>query len=113
MKQDFDGKKVFVGIDVHKKKFAVCAVSDGAIVEKVSMNSDHQGLIAYLKGHFPAAKIICAYEAGFSGYELHRFLEGNGIDCLVVHAASIEIHSYSRSGNGTKTSYFKRQRTAG
>jgi transposase len=96
MKQDFYGKKVFVGIDVHKKKFAVCAVCDGVVVAKVAMNSDHQGLLTYLAGHFPGAKIICAYEAGFSGYELYRFLEGNGLDCLVVHAASIEISSRDR-----------------
>jgi transposase len=96
MKQDFYGKKVFVGIDVHKKKFAVCAVSDGNIVAKVAMNSDHQGLLTYLADHFTGAEILCAYEAGFSGYELHRFLEGNGIDCLVVHAASIEISARDR-----------------
>jgi transposase len=93
---DFYGKKVFVGLDVHKKSFAVCAVSDGLQVGKVSMPASEVGLLTYLVKTFPGAEIICAYEAGFSGYTLHRYLEGNGVTCFVVHAASIEVSSRDR-----------------
>ena len=93
---DFYGKKVFVGLDVHKKSFALCAVCDGVQVGKASMNSCHDGLLTHLANHFKGADITLAYEAGFSGYSLQRFLEGNGITCLVIHAASIEVSSRDR-----------------
>ena len=93
---DFYGKTVYVGLDVHKKKFALCAISDAQEVAKASMNSSHEGLLKYLATHFVGAEVILAYEAGFSGYSLQRFLEGNGITCLVVHAASIEVSSRDR-----------------
>jgi transposase len=93
---DFYGKKIFVGLDVHKKSFALCAICDGEQVGKASMNSSHEGLLKYLSSHFVGAEIILAYEAGFSGYSLHRYLEGNGITCFVVHAASIEVSSRDR-----------------
>ena len=95
-KADFYGKNVFIGLDVHKKKFALCAVSDGQVVANTTMNSSHDGLLSYLAGYFKGAEITLAYEAGFSGYSLQRFLEGNGLTCLVVHAASIEVNARDR-----------------
>lgn len=41
--------------------------------------------------YFKGGRIHTAYEAGFSGFSLHRELEKNGIHNLVVHAAGIEI----------------------
>ncbi|MBS0622132.1 MAG: IS110 family transposase [Verrucomicrobia bacterium] len=35
--------------------------------------------------------IESAYEAGFSGFHLHRVLEKNGVKNLVVHAAGLEV----------------------
>jgi transposase len=43
--------------------------------------------------------IKSAYEAGFSGFHLHRVLEKNGIQNLVIHAAGIEV----ASGDKVKT----------
>lgn len=71
---DFYGKDVHIGLDVHKKKFALCAVSDGQVVAKTTMNSSHDGLFKYLANHFKGAEITLAYEAGFSGYSLQRLL---------------------------------------
>ena len=93
---DFYGKKVYFGLDVHKKSFELCAVCDGVQVGKASMNSNHEGLMSYLASHFLGADIVLAYEAGFSGYSLQRYLEGNGLTCLVIHAASIEVSSRDR-----------------
>lgn len=96
MVNQFYGKTVYIGLDVHKKSFALCAISDGKQVGKASMNSSHEGLLSYIAKFFGGAEIILAYEAGFSGYSLQRFLDGNGITCLVVHAASIEVSSRDR-----------------
>ena len=40
---------------------------------------------------FGGASTRAPYEAGYSGFWLHRRLTAAGIDCIVVHAASIEV----------------------
>ena len=79
MVNQFYGKTVYIGLDVHKKSFALWAISDGKQVSKASMNSSHEGLISYIAKYFGG-----------------RFLDGNGITCLVVPAASIEVSSRDR-----------------
>ncbi len=95
-KHDYTGKTVFVGIDVHKKTYSVAAVVDGVLVKRDGMSASPQRLLAYLNKFFQGAVIKSAYEAGFSGFGLHRILRENGIDNIVVHAASIEVSSRDR-----------------
>jgi transposase len=52
-----------------------------------------EAVIALVKKEFPGASVVAAYEAGYSGFWLHRKLEAAGIRCLVVHVASIEVSS--------------------
>ena len=86
------GKTVFVGIDVHKNKYSVAMVIDGEVVLKVgSMPADPVKLIEFLKKRFPESVIKAVYEAGFSGFVLHRALVAAGVDNIVINAASIEI----------------------
>lgn len=87
---DYTGKTIFVGIDVHKKTYSVTAISDGMVVKHDTIKANPNGLITYLKKRFGSGKIKTAYEAGFSGFHLHRLLEAAGIENLVVHAAGIE-----------------------
>lgn len=89
--KDYTGKTVFVGIDVHKKTYAITAVCDGAVVKRESLKADPQLLIAYLKKRFGSGTIKTAYESGFCGFHLHRALEVSGIKNIVVHAAGIEV----------------------
>jgi transposase len=90
--KNYTGKTVFVGIDVHKKTYAVtCLCNDE--MKKVTMQASPKGLVTYLKKHFPKAQFKSAYEAGFSGFVLHRYLVAHEIENIVVHAASIEISS--------------------
>jgi len=53
-------------------------------------------LIAYCRKFFPNGDLFSAYEAGFSGFTLHRELVKAGINNIVVHPASIEIASRDR-----------------
>lgn len=53
-------------------------------------------LVEYLHKYFQGAYIKSAYEAGFSGFHLHRTLVDNKIDNIVVHAAAIEVSSRDR-----------------
>ena len=89
--RNYTGKRVFLGIDVHKKTYAVTAICEKTVLKKATLSADPEGLVAFCKKYFPGAEIESAYEAGFSGFHLHRVLEKNGIKNLVIHAAGIEV----------------------
>jgi transposase len=88
---NYTGKTIFVGMDVHKNTYSVTAICEGVIVKRDTLKADPTSLIAYLKKRFGSGKIKTAYEAGFCGFHLHRILEAAGIENIVVHAAGIEI----------------------
>lgn len=101
---DYSGKHVFIGIDVHKKTYSITAVCEGEMIKKCTMVADQTVLLAFLEKHFHRAIIESAYEAGFSGFGLHRFLLDNGINNKVVHPASIEIAARERVKNDKRDS---------
>ncbi|MCA2521127.1 IS110 family transposase [Microcystis sp. M63BS1] len=98
-KHDYTEKTIFVGIDVHKKTYSVAIVCDKAIVKRDTLHAIPQVLSSYLKKHFTGAKINSAYEAGFSGFGLHRHLVEYGIKNIVVHAASVEVGARDKVKN--------------
>lgn len=89
--RNYNGKKVYLGIDVHKKHYSVTAICEGQIVKKDKLPAQPEGLITYLRRCFSGAIIESAYEAGFCGFHLHRHLEIHGIKNHVIHAAGMEI----------------------
>lgn len=101
---DYKGKRIFVGIDVHKKTYSLAVAYEGEIIKKCTMAAAPEVVVAFLKKHFCEASIESAYEAGFSGFKLHRFLISNGINNKVVHAASIEIAARERVKNDKRDS---------
>jgi transposase len=90
------GKKVFIGIDVHKRSYAVCAMSEGEVVFKGVVPGRIEELLGLIGKRYEGAEVHTAYEAGFSGLVLHRALEAAGIKSIVVNAASIEINARDR-----------------
>ena len=80
---------IFVGMDVHKEKWVISISLGTKLLQTFSMEADVEQLIEKLLKQYGSAQIICAYEAGFCGFWLHRALEAVGIRCLVVHAADI------------------------
>ena len=85
------GKEVFVGIDVHKKTYAVVARVEREVVKKWTTVASPQGLAEQLLKYFKGARIHTVYETGFSGLVLHRTLVKQGINNIVVHAAGVEV----------------------
>jgi transposase len=77
--RDYTGSKVYLGIDVHKKTYAVTAICDGQLVKKDTLAADPLVLVGYCKKYFVGAEIESAYEAGFSGFHLHRILISQNI----------------------------------
>jgi len=88
---NYRGKKVHVGIDVHKKTYAVYCLCEGQLVKKATLPAVPAGLLAMLRKYLPGAEIYSAYEAGFAGVVLHRFLVAHGVKNIVVNPASIEV----------------------
>ncbi len=94
--RDYNNKKVFIGIDVHKKSYAVCAVCEDITVKKWSTAAEPHKLGKSLKSMFPGAFISAVYEAGFSGYGLLRSLETEGISCIIINPASLQSSAKDR-----------------
>jgi transposase len=97
--KNYTNKTIYLGMDVHKKTYAVTAICDGQVVKKDTLKADPAVLIAYCGKYFVGAQIYSAYEAGFCGFYLHRCLEGAGIKNIVVDAAGMEV----AVGNRVKT----------
>ena len=95
-KISYEGKKVFVGIDVHKRSYSVVAVVEGMVVKKWRTLASPEKLAEQLKRYFPGASIETAYESGFSGFVLHRVLSEAGIHNIVVNPGSIEVAIHNR-----------------
>jgi transposase len=94
--RDYTSKTVFVGIDVHKKTYSVTCMCEHQIVKRDTLKAKPEHLTKYLNKYFMNAKIKTVYEAGFSGFILHRHLLGEGMDSIVVHAASVEVSARDR-----------------
>lgn len=90
-KYNYDNKNVYIGLDVHKKKYALTARCEGIVVKKDVIAACAEQLIQYVHNQFPGAKLYTAYEAGFCGFRLHRYLREQGINNIVVHPSSIEV----------------------
>ncbi|MBF2086132.1 transposase [Thermoleptolyngbya sp. C42_A2020_037] len=94
--QSYDGEQIYVGIDVHKKTYVVVARVNQVIVKKWSTTAKPADLAAQLLKYFPGGNIHTVYEAGFSGFVLHRELNRRGIDNRVVHPAAVEVAVHNR-----------------
>lgn len=88
---DYSGKTVFVGMDVHKHKYVVTSMCEGVIAKRFTAIAEPAVLVDSLRRFFVGAELKSAYEAGFSGFGLHRFLVSQGVDNIVVNPASIEV----------------------
>ena len=53
--KDYTGKKVYLGIDVHKTTYAVAALCEKTVVKKATLPASPEGLVAFCKKYFPGA----------------------------------------------------------
>lgn len=86
---DFNGQNFYVGLDVHKKSWAVTIRSLGIEVSHFTQAPGAEALSNYLKREFPGGTYYSAYEAGFCGTGIHEELCELGIKNILVHAADI------------------------
>ena len=94
---DFKGQKFYVGLDVHKRSWAVTIRSMGIEVGRFHQPPSVPALCAYLQKNFPGGHYFSAYEAGFCGTGIHEQLCAAGISNIIIHAAFIYLTESNRS----------------
>ncbi len=93
-KISFNGQKIFVGIDVHKRKWSVATITESGYQRVHTQNASAQELIDFLHRHYPYGEYHAVYEAGFFGFSTYYSLSEASIDCLVIHAADVLTTQY-------------------
>jgi transposase len=81
--------KFYIGIDVHKKSWAVTIRALGMELQTFSMDPSPKDLAKHMKRKYPNGLYVSAYEAGFCGFWVHHELVAHGIISRVVHAADV------------------------
>ena len=92
----YAGKRVYIGIDVHRAFFVASCICEGVVVKRCRMPSKSEAITSLITKYFPGSEIKTCYEAGYSGFWLHRELAAAGVSNIVVHAASIEVAANDR-----------------
>jgi hypothetical protein len=75
----YTGERIDIGIDVHKETYTVTCLCQRQMVKTATVPADPARLAESLRRWFPGARLFSAYEAGFSGFVLHRILTTAGI----------------------------------
>jgi transposase len=78
--------KVWLGMDVHKNTIALAGYvnyEDRTRFEKTIIH-EKQAVKKEFKKISAIGEINCCYEAGFSGFDLYRFISALGYDCKVI-----------------------------
>ena len=86
---DFTGQNFFVGLDVHKRSWAVTIRSMGIEIAHFTQLPSAEALSAHLHKNYLGGLYFSAYEAGFCGTGIHEQLCKLGIKNSLVHAADI------------------------
>ena len=90
----------FLGLDVHKATIAVAIAEESGPPVLYGTISNDPGAVRKLVNQLGReARLVAAYEAGPTGYPLHRQLTGLGVECQVVAPSLVP----RRAGDRVKT----------
>jgi len=95
-KLDFTGQEIYVGLDTGKKSWEVSILTKDFEHKTFSQPPRPEALVGYLHKHFPGAKYLCVYEAGYFGFWIHDALRQQGVECLVTHPADVPTKDKER-----------------
>ena len=74
---------IFMGIDVHKKTLSISLVHQNVLIGQFTIAYDTEAL-KNLLNRYTDFKIFSVYEAGFSGFHLHFFLESIKVHNIIT-----------------------------
>lgn len=95
-KLDFKGQQIYVGMDIHKKSWSICILTEEFEHKTFSQPSEVGILVNYLKRNFPGASYKSVYEAGYCGFWIHDRLQEHGVQCVVVNPADVPTKDKER-----------------
>lgn len=84
--KDYD---TFIGIDVDKNSFAFTVKDHGTMNRAKKIPANPESLYNYIQKHFAHERVLCAYEAGPTGFHLYDYLTQQGQPCFIVSPLSI------------------------
>jgi len=96
IRADFSGQRIYVGIDVHVKNWAVCILTASSEHKAFVQDPRAADLARYLRRNFPGAEYLCVYEAGYCGFWPQRAMAAEGLNCIVVHPADVPTTNKQR-----------------
>lgn len=82
------GEGIYVGVDVHKSKYAVAVLSDSGVLHHFTTPADNDGLLRQFTDRGLRIKSL-AYEAGLTGFGLYRSCRSAGVEAMVVAACRL------------------------
>lgn len=97
-KTDYTGKHLFVGIDMHKKKWVITVRTQALELRTLSIDPFPQVLETFLQRDFPGGDYHLVYEAGCFGYASYDYFQERDIDIMVTPPNRIY-----RESNAVKT----------
>ena len=80
----YEGKHIFVGIDVHKKRWVVTVRSYDLELRTFSMLASAEELEKFLSNNYKDALIHIVYECCFSGFWIYDYYHERGYDIIVT-----------------------------
>lgn len=92
--------KLFIGLDIHKKSWAVHFRTDLFDHRGFTMPPEPEQLRTYARQHFPGHEVYITYESGCCGFSAARAFVDFGWQVVVVNAADIpriQKHQFQKS----------------
>jgi len=89
----------FIGIDVDKSSFSFTVIDKHVMKTSKKIPSDPKKMYNYIRNNYPNKKVLCAYEAGPTGYHLYDYLVSNKHECFVVSPNTIPKASNEKVKN--------------
>jgi transposase len=81
--------KLYIGLDIHKKSWAVHFKTDISDHRGYTMPPEPAQLLKYVQDNFPDHQVALTYESGCCGFSAARTFAGYGWNIIVVNAADI------------------------
>jgi transposase len=93
---NFKGKMVCIGIDMHKLSWRITALVEGEMVLAITLAKPSYDSFKSLLTQFKGTCVRIVYEAGPGGFDLYDRLTADGIECLVTPPSLIPTESGSK-----------------